>query len=122
MHYTLKKSKQNFFRDLNIKDLSDNKKFWKKIAQLFSNNTKNADTIILTKDNEIIRDEKKIATIFNTYFLNLTKNLKLRKASKISKESTLSEIKSYDESDSMSLVEFYNFTNDVFTFSFFREQ
>ena len=58
----LKKSKQNFFRNLNIKDLSDNKKFWKKIAPLFSNNTKTADTIILTKDDEIIRDEKKVAT------------------------------------------------------------
>ena len=120
----LKKSKQNFFRNLNIKDLSDNKKFWKKIAPLFSNNTKTADTIILTKDDEIIRDEKKVATIFNTYFLNLTKDLKLKKASKISKESTLSEIiKSYDESNSIKKIkEFYNLTNDVFTFSFFSEQ
>ena len=32
----LKKTKKEYFRNLNIKDLNDNKKFWKKMKPFFS--------------------------------------------------------------------------------------
>ena len=35
----LRKSKRNYYSNLNVKDITDNKKFWKTIKPLFSDKT-----------------------------------------------------------------------------------
>ena len=42
--------------------------FWKTIKPKFSNKTKTVDTIILTENNKIIKDERLIAETFKNYF------------------------------------------------------
>ena len=67
----LRQNKKNYFNNIDVKDLNDNKKFWKTIKPKFSNKTKTVDTIILTENNKIIKDEKLIAETFKNYFTDL---------------------------------------------------
>ena len=48
----LRKSKRNYYSNLNMKDISDNKKFWKTIRPLFSDKTKSAVSITLKDNNK----------------------------------------------------------------------
>ena len=43
----LKKSKRNYYRNLNVKDTTDNMRFWKTIKSIFSDKAKSAVSIIL---------------------------------------------------------------------------
>ena len=61
-----------------MQDITDNKKFWKTIQPYFSDKGyKQTKTAIVEKDS-IITDKKKIATLMNNYFINITKNLDLK--------------------------------------------
>ena len=76
MHkFTEKKPKSEYFRNLNIKQLNDNKKFWKKIKGLETNN------IILIEKNELITESSTLANLFNSFFIKITSTLKLKQSS-----------------------------------------
>ena len=51
-----------------VKNLTDNKEFWKNIRPKFPNKCKTANTIILVEDEKILQGEKSIANTFNNYF------------------------------------------------------
>ena len=72
-----KKTKKEYFRNLNIKDLNDNKKFWKKIKPFFSDICLETNNIILKENNELINSFT-LANLFNNYFINITSTLKLK--------------------------------------------
>ena len=85
----LKESKTRHFSNLNVKDVTKNKRFWKTIKPFFIGKTKNSKTklknsnnSILTENFQTIREDEKICKIFNTYFTNVTKGLKLRQVGK----------------------------------------
>ena len=58
----LRKVKQNYYENLNVKVISDNKTFWKNIKPLFSD--KNPTKITLREDKEIISDNRKCTECF----------------------------------------------------------
>ena len=74
----LKQSKKRHFNSLNVNDLTENKKFWKTIKPFFTEKNKTTNNIILSENNETVREDKAIDQIFNNYFTNVTKGLKLR--------------------------------------------
>ena len=74
----LRKTKRNYFKNVKIQDITDNKKFWKTIRSYFSDKGYNQTKITIIKKDSIITDEKKIATLINNYFKNITKNLDLK--------------------------------------------
>ena len=41
----IKKAKQNYYENLDLKDINDNKKFWATVKPLFSNKIKSAENI-----------------------------------------------------------------------------
>ena len=45
----LRKTKTEYFKNLNVKDLSDNRKFWKTIKPYFSNKGLNSIKLLLKK-------------------------------------------------------------------------
>ena len=49
----LKKTKSEYFRNLNIKDLNDNKRFWKKIKPCFSDKGSETNNVILKEKKRI---------------------------------------------------------------------
>ena len=73
----LKKTKSEYFRNLNIKELNDNKKFWKKIKPFFSDKGLETNNIILKEKNELITNS---STLVNNYFTNITSTLKLKRS------------------------------------------
>ena len=75
----LQKTKKEYFNSLNIKEVSDNKLFWKKVKPFFSDKGSNSSKITLVEENSIISDEEEIANIMNNYFINVTKTLNFKK-------------------------------------------
>ena len=75
----LRKTKKEYFNSLNIKQVSDNKPFWKSVKPFFSDKGSNSSKITLVEENNIISDEEEIANIMNNYFINVTKTLNLKK-------------------------------------------
>ena len=75
----LRSTKKEYFQNLNVKDLSDNKKFWKAIKPYFSNKGLNSNKMLLKEKGELVSDEKKLASITNKFFIYITKSLKLKK-------------------------------------------
>ena len=64
---------------MNIKQVSDNKLFWKSVKPFFCDKGSNFSKITLVEENNIISDEEEIANIMNNYFINVTKTLNLKK-------------------------------------------
>ena len=62
----LRKTKTEYFQKLNVKDLSDNRKFWKTIKPFFSNKGLNSNKLMLKENNRLITEEKELATVMNT--------------------------------------------------------
>ena len=71
----VKKAKRNYYENLDLKDINDNKKFWATVKPLFSNKIKSAENIFLDESGEIIRNEVKVANVFNNYFVNMVSSI-----------------------------------------------
>ena len=78
----LRKTKTEYTKNLNVKDLPDNRKFWKTIKSYFSNNGLNINKFLLKEKGNLVSNEKELITILNNSFINITKNVELKKNSK----------------------------------------
>ena len=56
----LKESKKRYFNSLNVNDVTENKKFWKTIKPFCTEKNKTTTNIILTKNNQRVREDKAI--------------------------------------------------------------
>ena len=74
MCQSYKKAKRNYYENLDLKDINDNK-FWATVKPLFSNKIKSAENIYLHESGETIRNEKEVANVFNKYFVNIVPNV-----------------------------------------------
>ena len=72
----LRKTKKEYFNSLNIKQVSDNKLFWKRVKPFFNDKWHNSPKITLVEENNIISDEEEMANILNNYFINAKKKFK----------------------------------------------
>ena len=75
----LHRTKKEYFNSLNIKQVSDNKLFWKSVKTFFNGKGSNSSKIMLVEKKYIISDEEKIADMTNNYLINVTKTLNLKK-------------------------------------------
>ena len=71
------KVKREYFENLNINFVNENKTFWKTVKPYFSNKNMKNSKIVLVENNEIITDNTKNAEIMNNYFVNITQNLNI---------------------------------------------
>ena len=74
----LHQSKDKYFSDINVRSISDNKKFRKTKKPIFSNKGLNRNNMMLVEDNEIVREKEIIGNIMNNYFTNIATHLKLK--------------------------------------------
>ena len=72
-----RKEKYDYYNNLNVKKITDNKTFWKTIKPFLSDKGPSTQIITLIEKEEIISDDDKVANIFNTFFTNTVKNLDL---------------------------------------------
>ena len=74
---SLQRKTRDYFKQLNNTVTSDNKKFRLTISPLFLEKGFRKETIILKDSNRTITNNHELAETFNTFFSNITQNLKL---------------------------------------------
>ena len=118
----LRKTKKEYFSNINVNDLSDSKKFWKIVKPRFSNKCKTANSIILVEGENIIKDDQKIANTFNDFFVNITKTLKLKKQPDFDSESISSITDKFLDNESViKIKEKLQINENSFSFRPFTE-
>ena len=70
-------SKRNMYSNLDPRDIENGKEFWKTFKPILSDKVSDNSKIILVHNDTIFSDDREIAEIFNNYFTNITKCLKL---------------------------------------------
>ena len=81
-----RKEKRKYFQNINIKNITDNKLFWKTVKPLFSNKSTSHDKITLIENNEVISDNKEISEILNNFFSNIVMELDINENSNLLNE------------------------------------
>ena len=73
----MRKTKRNYYAQLDNKIVTDNRKFWKGVSPLFSEKAFHKESVILKEHGKTIIDnkKKKIAESFNNFISNIVKNL-----------------------------------------------
>ena len=112
----LGKTKKDYFENININDVNDNKKFCKTIKPFFSDKGLNINKLMLIEDNNLISKKSVLANTMNQYFTNITKQLNIKKSPQLKnleyiincyhKHISIEKIKSSNNADS-----------DLFTFN-----
>ena len=67
----LRKSKREYFGNLDEKKVCDNEKFWSVVKPLLSNKVVSNEKLTLIENNDIIKNEEKTATVVNNFFSNV---------------------------------------------------
>ena len=75
----LRKTEFDYFCNVNVKDLNNNKKFWGKLKSFFSDKGLASSNIVLKEKGNLITDNQKLANLFNIDLLNIIKTLQLEK-------------------------------------------
>ena len=68
---------------MNVKDIVDNKQFWRTVKPLFSEKTKSNEKITLVEDETVTTQDEKNAELLNLFFSSAVKNLKIPEFSDI---------------------------------------
>ena len=71
----LRQAKINYYKNLDMKCLTDNRKFWKTVKPLFSEKIKASSKINLLENEVLVSDDREVADIFNEYFIHITEAL-----------------------------------------------
>ena len=79
----LRKTKKAYYSNLNVRDIVDNKKFWKTVKSFFSDKSNNFENISLIENGNLLTDDFEIAETFNKFFQNLVPSLNLKVPSKL---------------------------------------
>ena len=73
-----KKERKKFYSNLNLNDITDNRKFWKTVKPLISNDKSQDRTITLIDGEKILTDDEEVAKTFNSFFVNAVKSLDIK--------------------------------------------
>ena len=70
----MRRPKREYFANIKINNIADNKKFWQTVKPLFSNKINYRQTMNLIDNEVALSDDEEIAETFSKYFCNITKN------------------------------------------------
>ena len=70
-----RKEKRNYYNNLDISLVTDNKKFWKTVKPFFSEKSQSQNKIVLTEGERIISDDFEVAETMNEFFVTVTDSL-----------------------------------------------
>ena len=102
----LRKTKKGYFNNLNIKNINDNKAFWKIIKLYFSNEGLNSSSFILLEKNKIVTNDQDIANM-NNYFLSITSHINIKPGQiNYSKNLTIENLKNHESIQRIALANF----------------
>ena len=69
------REKKSYYNKLDVRNITDNKRFWKTVGPLFSEKHIISKKITLVEGEKIISDDIAIADTFNSYFSTIVENL-----------------------------------------------
>ena len=73
----MRKTKKDYYGNLNQKNIIDHKAFWKTVKPLFSDKVKSSEKTKLVHEDKIITTDDENSRIVNSYFSNVLKHLKI---------------------------------------------
>ena len=76
----LRETKRNYYQNLDLKNLGDNRKFWKIVKPVFSGRAQTSSSVTLLENDKVVSDDRAVADIFNDYFVNITGSLDIADA------------------------------------------
>ena len=75
----VKITKKEHFQNINLSEITDNKKFWKTVSPLFGNKVKTNQKINLIEKNVLVTSDVEIAKTFKEYFDEIEPKLSIIK-------------------------------------------
>ena len=73
----LRKTKHNYYSNMDINNVTDNNKFWKAVKPCFTDKINTNEQITLVENNDILTDSQKIAETMNDFFINVVEKLEI---------------------------------------------
>ena len=71
----LRKSKKQYFNNINVRNVTENEGFWKSVKPYFSNKGSRSKKITLVENDPTITSDKVISKTMNRFFINTTKKV-----------------------------------------------
>ena len=87
MHEHSEETKTDYFNNIDIKNVTDNERFWTTAKPFIIDKSETYNKIILNENDKTIKDGREIANKFNKYFANIIKILNCEKDTGTSFES-----------------------------------
>ena len=115
----LRKSKKDFYNNLNAKSITDSKSFWKTVKPSFSDKTLKNETISLIENDKVITEENEVVKIFDSHFSNVVQNLDIENINciSVSDDPVIEAIKSFENHPSiMKINTIFDTYIDLFRF------
>ena len=75
MYHNDSKSKKNYFNNLYVRNVTDNKQFWKTVKPFFSSKIGDNERITVIEGGKVFSEDRKVAEKFKSYFETIVKNL-----------------------------------------------
>ena len=85
----MRQNKKQYYGSLNVNHITDNKNFWSAVKPNFSNKILVTNRVILRDGGKILSDIEKVADIFNKFFVNMRKTLKIDNNNQVLVEKTM---------------------------------
>ena len=71
----LRKTKKEFYNNLDVKYITENKLFWKTVKPSFTDQNLKDEKVTLVENNKVVSEESKLVEIFSKYFENIVQTL-----------------------------------------------
>ena len=98
-----KRSKKDFYNNLNVKKVTDHKHFWKTIKPNFTDKVLKDEKIVLVEDDKVITVDTDLAETFKNHFKNIVESLHIERPCKFDfdKEPVANAIKNISQHPSI---------------------
>ena len=114
----LRKSKKDFYNNLNVKRITDKRKFWQTIKPNFTDKTLRDERITLVEGDKVITEEKHVVKKFKDHFEKIVETLKIDrpKLSDSSDDPVLNAIENFSHHASVLKIKEARDSTDCFSF------
>ena len=117
-----KKERKKYYEMLDLKNVNDNKKFWKTVKPFLSDQVTTFSKISLVEKGGIVSDESKVVNAFSNFFENVVRSLGIKGNEHSQENYDLKNpveiaIKKFEQRPSINLINKSITKNKVFHFS-----
>ena len=73
----LRKTKREYYSNLDVKNITDSKTFWKTVKRFLSDKVTSTQKITPLENDKIVKNDNDTARVLNTFFSNIVRDLKI---------------------------------------------